>query len=322
MTSKDDDSRNYSCYSVRRLNPFLGVVQIVETGDSRAISPDGVDWEIQILAERPQDTWGAPARVKQQRQFLRFGVWSRVEGLSRVPANPLLDLTTMFREANRLIDILLAESARIPFPSSDRFELWLLDDEDLMPLALLASTTRIDTTAAFAVRRWVCTDNDVPSVHAGQGGKSQFASVNPTPNKSYLESVVNQRNCRGIRLWFRRTADGAGEPLPAAIALDSVLNSGQLSAESFPPLLLKSSWDDALAGAVISDYHDWLSPYLLTLQNLSDEQRAGLERKAVERAVAVEACWRLYPKIIDRGIIDAARVEARLRLSQKSVKEN
>ncbi|HXK57270.1 MAG TPA: hypothetical protein PLZ16_11555, partial [Gammaproteobacteria bacterium] len=81
-------------------------------------------------------------------------------------------------------------------------------------------------------------------------------------------------------------------------------------------------WDDALAGAVISDYHDWLSPYLLTLQNLSDEQRAGLERKAVERAVAVEACWRLYPKIIDRGIIDAARVEARLRLSQKIVKEN
>ena len=46
---------------------------------------------------------------------------------------------------------------------------------------------------------------------------------------------------------------------------------------------------------------------------LPDDQRAVLEQKAIARAVAVDRCWRFYPKVIDRKLIDAARVEARLR---------
>ena len=58
----DDHSKDFRCYSVRRLNPFLGMAQIVESTNSRAISLDGVDWDIQILAERPTTPRGAPHR--------------------------------------------------------------------------------------------------------------------------------------------------------------------------------------------------------------------------------------------------------------------
>ncbi|MCP5444070.1 MAG: hypothetical protein H6968_13655 [Chromatiaceae bacterium] len=313
----DDHSKDFRCYSVRRLNPFLGVAQIVESTDSRAISLDGVDWDIQILAERPHDTWGAPSPVKQKRLFLRFGAWNRTNGLYRVPANPLLDLAKMIKEANRLIEILLLKSARVPFPLEDSFELWLLDDEDHMPQALLASTHRVVEISLFAVDRWICTNQDPPATDMTQHKETESDSNGPHPHKIYLEAIVQQRASQGIRRWFKRIACGYGEPVPPVFGEEVVVGNGLLPAEAFPQLLLNGSWDDPLACSVISDYHAWLSPYLLTLQNLPDDLRASLERKAVARAAAVNLNWRLYPKIIDGKLIDAARVEARLRESHK-----
>ena len=313
----DDNSKNFRCYSVRRLNPFLGVVQIVETADSRAITPDGVDWEIQILTERPHDTWSAPSAIKQKRQFLRFGVWNSADGLCRVPANPLLDLAKMIKEANRIIEILLPESVRIPFPLQDKYELWLLDEKEQTPFALLASTTGKLATSSFTIDRWVCANQEFPSIHMDRRGKTETEPVTPNPNKSYLEKVVKQRAGRGIQRWFKRSVDGSGRPLSADVADKSTAQERPLPAQAFPPLLLLNSWNDSFSESVISDYHYWLSPYLLTLQNLPDDLRHRLERKAAAQAVAVNACWRLYPKIIDRKIIDTARVEARLRQSQR-----
>lgn len=312
----ENDSRDFSCFSVRRLNPFLGVVQIVQTSDSRAISVSGIDWEIQILAERPNDTWGAPSPVKPKRQFLRFGVWNRIDGLTGVPANPLLNLTQMIKAADRIIEILVIESERIPFPVNDKTELWLLDDKDQMPLALLASSTEATSISSHVVARWICSNKEFPSLQLHRQSKIQPESVNPNPNKSYLETIVHRRARQNVQRWFKRDVDGGGSSLICVSEHQSAAETRRLPAEAFPSLLLNSAWNDPLPQAVVSDYHAWLSPYLLTLQSLPDDLRVTLERKAVEQALAVNACWRLYPKIIDRKMIDTARVEARLRRSR------
>ena len=37
-------------YAIRRVNPFLGVMQIVEAEEGRALSCNGVVWEILVRA--------------------------------------------------------------------------------------------------------------------------------------------------------------------------------------------------------------------------------------------------------------------------------
>jgi hypothetical protein len=49
---------SYRRHAVRRLNPFRGIARVVEGADARATSTDGVNWELQILAERPAG-WGS-----------------------------------------------------------------------------------------------------------------------------------------------------------------------------------------------------------------------------------------------------------------------
>ena len=50
------------CYGVRRLNPFLGMLQVVELANARALSPDGLRWEIQVLCAQPEHTWRSANR--------------------------------------------------------------------------------------------------------------------------------------------------------------------------------------------------------------------------------------------------------------------
>jgi hypothetical protein len=63
----------------------------------------------------------------------------------------------------------------------------------------------------------------------------------------------------------------------------------------------------------VSDYIAWISPSLLTLQNLALEQRQRLERSLNVQAVSVEHHWHLYPEIIDGKVVKAARVQCRLQ---------
>ncbi len=47
------------CYSLRRLCPYLGTVQVVETALDRGISVDGRSWQSQVRTRRPSDLWGS-----------------------------------------------------------------------------------------------------------------------------------------------------------------------------------------------------------------------------------------------------------------------
>ncbi|OOZ36885.1 hypothetical protein [Solemya velesiana gill symbiont] len=70
MSNSEEVVRNYS---VRRLNPFQGVIQMLHTPSGRAISLDGFHWELQIQSKRPDDLWGADSPGEPVLAYLRFG---------------------------------------------------------------------------------------------------------------------------------------------------------------------------------------------------------------------------------------------------------
>lgn len=302
---------NHHCYAVRRLNPFQGVIQIIKCETARAISFDGTNWEIQIKTKRPDDMWGAPSTNEPVKQFLRFGNWSSARGLSKVPANPLLDLTAMFREANALISLILRERENLPYPLEDRYELWLLDGRKRMPLALISATTSPPTLQTAKRQQWRCADRsskDFVSPKWDESNPKHPKDTNSHPHMSALERQVRIAAGHTLCQWFERVESGGGKGFEVAGLTE--LSKRKLDKHRFPEVLLhEENCDQDLAASYLS----WISPYLLTLQRLSDKNRKILEQQARKRALLVDRNWRLYPKVIDPAFIDTVRVEAQLR---------
>lgn len=313
-----DRREQSSCYAVRRLNPFQGVIQLVQTAHTRAISLDGSHWEIQIQAQKPDDLWGGVSPGNTVTQFLRFGTWSLTDGLRRVPAHPLLDLTAMFHQAEALIAILEECQQNLPFALQDRFELWLLDGTNRTPLALLSSATEYKQPPQHpTIGRWHCADRsskDFSSPKTDEAHPPHPKDTDPHPHMSALERLIQIESGHTLAQWFERDSTGAGNGLPVA-GYES-LSDRQLPDSAFPELLLRQEWEADCDSALVEDYLNWLSPYLLTLQNISDQTRKKLEPLARSRAILVNDNWTLYPKVIDHAIIDAARVEVQIRQSR------
>ena len=56
LTAKAD-SEAVRSYAIRRVNPFLGVLQVIETEAGRAASGNGVVWDIEVRTEQ-SGGWG------------------------------------------------------------------------------------------------------------------------------------------------------------------------------------------------------------------------------------------------------------------------
>ncbi|HEB97242.1 MAG TPA: hypothetical protein ENI96_12545 [Sedimenticola thiotaurini] len=293
----------YHCFGVRRLNPFRGVIQICAGREARALSADGHHWEIQILTRRPDDMWGAPPPGEPASQFIRFGVWSPDAGLRQVPANPLLDLAAMLPLCQALTGELEQAVRRLPFPLTDRYELWLPDAVDGRPLALLASSSDPERLLPPDPLRW--------QADRARALRETPGSSSPRPPDERLARlerlVADSAGGRGP-VWFRRSDDGGGRPLAGSGGPQE-----PVAAEAFPPLLLRDRWEDPAHQRLVDDYLEWRAAELLTLPGLDPGLRQRLERQARADAVAVARLWRLYPVIVDQQQIRAARVEARLR---------
>jgi hypothetical protein len=307
------------CYAVRRLNPFLGLIEVVDTGEARALSSNGMVWQIQVLTERPEHTWGSLNQHRATRQYFRFGAWSRPEGLMRVPVNPLLDVGAMLAATEQLLPRLEASLEHLPFPLADRFELWLLDRQQ-RPLALLGSTTEGRFIDEVRSDVWHATRSAGPAFESptllGQG----LATADSDSRRRHAEilerKVREQAASPPIAQWFHRRQDGSG--LGLATRSPAELADRILPTEAFPALLLRAEWGDVAATAIVRDYLDWCAPRLLTLPSLTERERDHLEHAAGKQAELVDQQHRLYPRVINRGLIDAARVEARLRHTAES----
>jgi hypothetical protein len=302
------------CFGLRRVNPFLGVVAVVKTDSARALSLDGVHWQIQILAHPPRGLWTGDGD-SDKLQYFRFGAWSAAHGLQRVPLNPILDLDHMLRASGDLCEQIAANLGKIPFPLAPELEQWLLDPEGV-PLALIATT--VDTAVLHPSELAQASATDWSG---GARGDRPFISLALTPpgtantnrlaHVEALERLVRQAaGRRRSTQWFRGEGD-------TRIGLDlgapPELAGRDLPDTAFPPLTLRTEWPDDRDARLAADYVAWLSPYLLTLTNLSDQTRRDLELDAMRHALVVDDLWRLYPRVLDSSLLARARVEAKLR---------
>ena len=73
---------------------------------------------------------------------------------------------------------------------------------------------------------------------------------------------------------------------------------------------------DAAHTRLVNDYHAWQAPWMLLLPHLDSATRGALEAAACRQAESIEKHCRLYPAMIDRAALQAARVEAALVRSQ------
>ena len=125
-------------YAIRRVNPFVGVLQVIETEGGRAVSSNGVVWEIELRTEQ-SGMWGSLNKHAKEAVSYRFGLWSAEEGLVNRPLAPHLEKDPLTKQCDTLIACIEERLQYIPFKLIDNRELWLFDKEERQPLALLAS---------------------------------------------------------------------------------------------------------------------------------------------------------------------------------------
>jgi hypothetical protein len=299
-----------SRYAQRLLNPFRGVMNIIEHQGAEAVTVDGVHWDIYVRdIELVRDM---PNSSRVQASDIRYGSWSARHGLKRGALYPSEDFRVLEHRGATVYEYLLNTHARLPFPLRDRFELWLLD-EQTRPLALLNSAVREDEIEPDCSTDW----------RAGRECRRRFRTPAlddlmettdpPVCAGDYLTRYVNARAGASPRAqWFERHADGSGTGLEG-INVPASLRGRSLPTSLFPQYFLREDADGAAHRRLIDDFIAWQAPWVLLLQDLDDRCRQRFEQLARAHAIAVEKQYRLYPRIIDQDAINTARVEAALR---------
>jgi hypothetical protein len=282
-----------SAYAVRRVNPFLGVLQVIETQGGRATSSNGVLWQIELRTEH-SGMWGSLNRNVKQVAYYRYGLWSSDEGLVSRPLAPHLDREKLTSQYELLIDAVQQRLQRLPFKLIDNRELWLFDKDGRQPLALLASLKPGDRPPSPEPRYW-------QSCLGREGIASQYRY----PQSRELEALIKRAASANIRkYWVNRDEDGSG-----IVAKDGE----HIRPGRFPGFLINTDWENAAESQLVNNYLTWIAPSLLSLQQLGRNERSWLEDRLNVQAVSVEHHWQLYPETVDDSKLTAARVQCRLQ---------
>ena len=105
--------------AIRSVNPFLGVLQVIETPGGRAISANGVVWDIEVRTEHSSG-WGSLNRNNKQAAYYRYGLWSLEDGLVSRPLAPQLESDPLGRQCNVLIECICERLQKLPFKLEGR----------------------------------------------------------------------------------------------------------------------------------------------------------------------------------------------------------
>ena len=285
------------CYAIRRVNPFRGVMQVVEAEEGRALTCNGVVWEILVRASQsiPLDS---ADRDNQRKIYYRFGMWSISDGLLQRSNSPAEDQNyfDLAAKCETLVEHVRASLQRLPFKLEDIRELWLFDSENQRPIALLASLRPGASVPAPEPGIWSCS--------IGVNGSPIQRRF---PQARDLEAQVMRRAGISInKYWIRRLPGGDGVV---------EMTGGTVSTDRFPVLLLDESWANDEEQTRACEYLRWISPSLLTLQHLDKYTRSRIEHNLNVQAISIEHHWHMYPEIIHQKLLKAARVQSRIEQS-------
>ena len=275
----------FTTYSMRLSPPFSGQVQIAETDNARALTLDGEVWEMQFI-HKYVEQGGAGEQIPRRRHVraatLRYG--------------DLKNLVTRPKDQGRAVDARIVELAEaligieLPFPASDTFEYWLLDAEDGSPLAFLWSCRDESQTVNYERRpNWTA----LPAIQMPIEKTDEEIQCGIPPVNARLESLITAR---------------AG-PNPKACWFDRRHGA----TDSFPPLLVKEDWHEASELDLCQRYLQRQAPRLLMLHNLQHADRLRMEQAAQSNVLELARFYPVYPDIADTVLMNAMRVEARLR---------
>ena len=281
-------------YAIRRVNPVRGVMQVVEAEEGRALSCNGVVWEILVRASQ-SSSWGSLGRDNKKKTYYRFGMWSMNDGLMKRSSSPAADQDyfELASKCETLIEHVRERHYQLPFNLEDNLELWLFDRDHQQPLALLSSLTPGASLPSPEPRYWSsCIGAN------GSPGQRRF------PQALDLETQVRQRAGFNVqKCWIKRAPGGEG----------IVENTGRsIPADQFPVLLLDENWVNDEEQQRAHEYIKWISPSLLTLQHLDNDTRARIENNLYVQAISIEHHWHLYPEIINLKLLKAARVQSKI----------
>lgn len=282
-------------YAVRRVNPFRGVMQVIKAEEGRALSCNGIVWEILVRA-RQGNTPGSLG--DNNKTYYRFGMWSLKDGLMKRSNSPVPDedYYDLVSKCETLIEHVQENLHQLPFELKDDVELWLFDKDTQQPLALLSSLIPDASVPSPAPKYW--------SACIGANGSP---SQRRFPQAYDLEAQVFQRAGLNIKKeWVKRLPDG-----------DGVIESSgyAIPADQFPVLLLDENWGNEAEQQRAHEYIQWISPSLLTLQHLDINTRIRLEQNLNVQAISIEHHWHLYPEIIDKKLLKSARVQNQIEQS-------
>jgi len=277
-------------YGVRRLGPYMGVIQVIDVGDACAYSTNGRSW-----------------RIRQQTSSGRFR-W----GIAQISASNMDDVRIV--NADNLVAA-LRNLPPVPFPVRDRYELWLLHNQTRKPLALLRTRYKANDMERVTDPHWrpfVKTDTQFVSPTLQGLYKESPGSGLPIPHRDQLESQINEAaRPLAVAQWFERRSDGGGVG-HEGLRLGSEDIGRTLARDDFPELLISENWEDPVQAGLVADYHDWYAASLLAHQNLARATRLRLEQAACRRPQSLLASYRLIPEFIDTDAIEVALVSARL----------
>lgn len=275
-------------YSRRLLPPFSGQVQIAESNRARVLTMDGKNWEIHFCYAA--NLGAGPNGPDSQRSYRRVAYIDQKE---------LFEIQKRSFQAGKDVDERIIEladflaSVSLPFPAADSFEYWLLDPADGAPLALIFSCTEAGQMATYPHRpEWTALPAAVLPIEATPEEKDR----NDSPVNYRLESLIARRaGSKPVARWFERGID---------------------ETDSFPPCMLREDWQDPAIHDLCQRYIKRQSTRLLMLHNLKHEDRLRLEIAAKDHVLEVERFFPLYPDVADENLMNAMRVEARLRCSE------
>lgn len=294
-SSDRNDIEPVHCYAKRRVNPFRGVMQIIECEQGRALSCNGIVWEVQVTASHDNTFVSGEINKKT---YYRFGMWSLDYGLMKRSDSPVdgQDYFDLSSKCDVLVSYLQKNHDQLPFLLEDDDELWLFDSDN-KPLALLSS-------ALPGIRN----SSPEPDQWTACKGLRGNASQRRFPRAEELEAQVSQRARADSgkpvnKVWVRRLADGQGI---------TEASGDIISADQLPVLLLEEDWQEENERQCVQEYIRWISPSLLTLQHLNRATRERIENNLNVQAISIEHHWHLYPEVIDEKLLRAARVQSRI----------
>ncbi len=273
-------------YSQRLMPPYSGQVQIAESDRARALTMDGESWEIHFAKTSAARTDSQNA----QRSYRRVSYIDHKEMLG-IPKRSQQDQADV---DERIIELAkFVSTATLPYPAADRFEYWLLDPTDGSPLALIFSCTEAEQMETYPDRaEWTALPAAVLPIEATDEENARKDS----PVNYRVESLIASRAGTSPRArWFERGPDETAD---------------------FPPFMISENWPDPADRELCQRYLNRQSTRLLMLHDLKHTDRLRMEIAAKAYIFEVERFFPLYPDVADEKLMNAMRVEARLRRSE------